>query len=151
MSFSEDRVRKQEKGGKQREAISVKVVTETGDGKIGDKLDGLAKSMEALATTLGSRLEQVAQQLAHSAQDKRAPQQSFGRPPPRSFPLMQQRRSPQENQQSCWNCVSTGHFKWECPEPHQWGHGPQVRPYQQEAGNGSGRESYEQTCGPQFQ
>ena len=49
--------RKQEKGGKQSEAISVKAVTESGDGKIGDKLDGLAKSMEALAATLGSRLE----------------------------------------------------------------------------------------------
>ena len=149
--FSRGRGRKQEKGGKQSEAISVKAVTESGDGKIGDKLDGLAKSMEALATTLGSRLEQVAQQLAHSAQDKRAPQQNFGRPPPRSSPLMQQRRSPQEIQQSCWNCGSTGHFKWECPEPHQWGHGPQVRPYQREAGNGSGRGSSGQTRGPQFQ
>ena len=149
--FSRGRGRKQEKGGKQSEAISVKAVTERGDGKIGDKLDGLAKSMEALATTLGSRLEQVAQQLAHSAQDKRAPQQNFGRPPPRSSPLMQQRRSPQEIQQSCWNCGSTGHFKWECPEPQQWGHGPQVRPYQQGAGNGSGRGSSGQTRGPQFQ
>ena len=74
--------------------------------------------MEALATTLGSRLEQVAQQLAHSAQDKRGPQQSFGRQLPRSSPLMQRRRSPQEIQQSCWNCGSTGHFKWECPELH---------------------------------
>ena len=145
--FSRGRGRKQEKGGKQSEAINVKAVTESGDGKIGDKLDGLAKSMEALATTLGSRLEQVAQQLAHSAQGK----QSFGRPPPRSSPLMQQRRSPQEIQQSCWNCGSTGHFKWECPEPHQWGHGPQVRPYQQGVGNGSGRGSSGQTRGPQFQ
>ena len=115
--FSRGRGRKQEKGGKQSEAISVKAVTESGDGKIGDKLDELAKSMEALATTLGSRLEQVAQQLAYSAQDK----QSFGRPPRRSSPLMQRRRSPQEIQQSCWNYGYTGHFKWECPEPHQWG------------------------------
>ena len=145
--FSRGRGRKQEKGGKQSEAISVKAVTESDDGKIGDKLDGLAKSMEALATNLGSRLEQAAQQLAHSAQDK----QSFGRPPPRSSPLIQRRRSPQEIQQSCWNCGSTGHFKWECSEPHQWGHGPQVRPYQREAGNGSGRRSSGQTRGPQFQ
>ena len=149
--FSRGRGRKQEKGGKQSEAISVKAVTESSNGKIGDKLDGLAKSMEALATTLGSRLEQVAQQLAHSAQDKRAPQQSFGKPPPRSSPLMQRRRLPQKIQQSCWNCGSIGHFKWECPEPHQWGHGPQVRPYQREAGNGSGRGSSGQTRGPQFQ
>ena len=149
--FSRGRGRKQEKGDKQSEAISVKAVTESGDGKIGDKLDGLAKSMEALATTLGSRLEQVAQQLAHSAQDKRAPQQNFGKPPPRSSLLMQRRRSPQEIQQSCWSCGSTGHFKWECPEPHHWGHGPKVRPYQREAGNGSGRGSSGQTRGPQFQ
>ena len=99
--FSRGWGRKQEKGDKQSEAISVKAVTKSGDGKICDKLDKLAKSIEALATTLGSRLEQVAQQLAHSAQDKQAPQQSFGRPPPRSSPLMQQRRSPQEIQQSC--------------------------------------------------
>ena len=145
--FSRGRGRKQEKGGKQSEAINVKAVTESGDRKIGDKLEGLAKSMKALATTLGSRLEQVAQQLARSAQDK----QSFGRLPPRSSPLIQRRRSPQEIQQSCWNCGSTGHFKWECPEPHQWGHGPQVRPYQREAGNGSGRGSSGQTRGPQFQ
>ena len=72
--FSRGRGRKQEEGDKQNEAISIKAVTESGDGKIGDKLDELAKSMEALATTLGSRLEQVAQQLAHSAKDK----QSFG-------------------------------------------------------------------------
>ena len=71
--FSRGRGRKQGKGDKQSETISIKEVTESGDGKIGDKLDGLAKSMEALATTLGIRLEQVAQQLAHSVQDKRAP------------------------------------------------------------------------------
>ena len=125
-------------------------MTKSGDGKIGEKLDELPKSMEALATTLGSRLEQVAQQLAHSAQDKRAPQQSFGRPSPRSFPLMQRRRSPQEIQQSCWNCGSTGHFKWKCPDPHQWGHDPQVRPYQRVAGNESGRGSSGQIRSPQF-
>ena len=149
--FARGRGRKQEKGGKQSEAMNVKAVTESSNSKSDDKIDGLAKSIEALATTLGSRLEQVAQQLAHSAQDRRTPQQGFGRPTPRSSPIMQQRRSPQETQQSCWNCGSTGHFKWECPEPHQWGQGPQARPNQREAGNGSGRGSSGQTRGPQFQ
>ena len=55
--------------------MSVKAVTEDRDGKIGDKLEVIAKSMETLAATLRNRLEQVVQQLANSADNKRVPQQ----------------------------------------------------------------------------